>query len=78
MSIREAYEANLHSHGHEKDAAQEEIVDLLDDLQQRLHAGRPRRGLRRWLHGWLILHVPVSVCLVGAVVAHVVMVFASR
>ncbi len=51
MSIREAYEASLRSHGHEKDAAQEEIVDLLDDLQQRLHAGRPRRGLRRWLHG---------------------------
>lgn len=43
MSIREAYEASLLSAGHERDAAQDEIVDLLDGLQRRLHKNRPRR-----------------------------------
>ena len=47
MTIREAYEESLHREGHERDAAQEAIVDLLDELQQRLHAHRPRRGLSR-------------------------------
>ena len=47
MTIREAYEDSLHREGHERDAAQEEIVVLLDGLQQRLHAHKPRRPLRR-------------------------------
>lgn len=47
MSIREAYEASLRSHGHERDEAQAAIVELLDDLRNRLHAHRPRRGLAR-------------------------------
>ncbi len=47
MTIREAYEASLRSHGHERDVAQERIVDLLDDLRQRLHEHRPQRGIRR-------------------------------
>ena len=46
LSIREAYEESLLREGHERDAAQAEIVALLDDLQQRLEAARPRRGLR--------------------------------
>jgi cell division protein ZapE len=46
LSIREAYEQSLLREGHEQDAAQMEIVALLDDLQQRLQAARPRRGLR--------------------------------
>jgi cell division protein ZapE len=46
LSIREAYEESLLREGHERDAAQEEIVTLLDELQQRLRAARPRRGLR--------------------------------
>jgi cell division protein ZapE len=46
LSIREAYEESLLRHGHEQDAAQMQIVALLDDLQQRLQATPPRRGLR--------------------------------
>jgi len=48
LTIREAYEASLRSHGHESDAAQERIVDLLDDLRQRLHQHWPQRGIRRF------------------------------
>ena len=47
MTIREAYEESLQREGHERDAAQEKIVALLAELQQRLHARRPRGGLRR-------------------------------
>ncbi|MDH3337706.1 MAG: cell division protein ZapE [Gammaproteobacteria bacterium] len=52
MTVREAYEDNLQREGHERDAAQEKIVALLDALQQRLLA--PQSG--RWLRG-LIRHV---------------------
>lgn len=45
MSVREAYEASLDADGHEEDPAQAKIVALLGDLQQQLHAGRPRRGI---------------------------------
>ena len=48
MSIREAYEASLQSHGHDEDAAQLDVVARLDDLRQRLETHRPRGGLRRW------------------------------
>ena len=48
MTIREAYEASLRSHGHESDAAQERIVDLLDELRQRLHQHQPQGGIRRF------------------------------
>jgi cell division protein ZapE len=43
LSIREAYEKSLRREGHVRDAAQESIVALLEDLQQRLNAARPRR-----------------------------------
>ncbi len=42
MSIREAYENSLRRDGHERDAAQESIVDLLAVLQQRLGDRGPR------------------------------------
>jgi len=45
LTIREAYEESLHREGHEREPAQEKVVALLDELQQRLHAHRPRRGL---------------------------------
>jgi len=48
LTIREAYEASLRSHGHQRDVAQERIVSLLDDLRQRLHEQRPQRGIRRF------------------------------
>ena len=48
LSIREAYEQSLLTHGYERDAAQETVVELLDELQTRLLAQRPRRGLARW------------------------------
>jgi cell division protein ZapE len=48
LTIREAYEASLLSHGHERDVAQETVVDLLDDLRQRLHEHRPQRGISRF------------------------------
>jgi len=47
LTIREAYEESLHREGHERDVAQEKIVTLLDELQRRLEAHRPRRRLRR-------------------------------
>jgi cell division protein ZapE len=47
LSIREAYEKSLQRDGHEQDAAQLKIVALLDELQQRLQANKPRRGLRK-------------------------------
>lgn len=48
MTIREAYEDSLRREGHGRDTAQEAIVALLADLQQRLLVRRPR-GLRRLL-----------------------------
>jgi cell division protein ZapE len=48
LSIREAYDASLQSHGHDEDAAQLDVVARLDDLRERLETHRPRSGLRRW------------------------------
>ncbi len=45
--MREAYEASLRSHGHERDPAQDAIVDKLDDLRQQLQSGEPGGGWRR-------------------------------
>lgn len=47
MTIREAYEESLQRESRERDGAQENIVVLLDELQRRLHAHKPRRGLSR-------------------------------
>jgi len=47
LSIREAYEDSLRREGHQRDAAQDKLVTLLDELQQRLLTPRPRRGLGR-------------------------------
>jgi len=41
LNVREAYEDSLRREGHERDAAQERMVLLLDELQQRLQAERP-------------------------------------
>ncbi len=49
MTVREAYEDSLHREGHERDAAQEQIVALLADLQQRLQEEQPKRGVRQLL-----------------------------
>jgi len=50
LSIREAYEKSLRREGHVRDAAQETVVALLEDLQQRLTAAQPqRRGLFAYL-----------------------------
>lgn len=43
MNIREAYEDSLQREGHERDAAQDTIVALLENLQRRLLRRRPRR-----------------------------------
>ena len=51
MSIREAYEASLQSHGHQEDAAQLDVVERLDDLRLRLESHRPGGRLRRWFGG---------------------------
>ena len=46
MNVREAYATSLLREGHEHDAAQEIVVELLADLQDRLRAAtRPRRGV---------------------------------
>ncbi|NIL95348.1 MAG: cell division protein ZapE [Woeseiaceae bacterium] len=47
LTIREAYEASLRSHGHEQDPAQLEIVDHLEGLRRQLHSRRPKRGFAR-------------------------------
>ena len=49
MTVREAYEDSLQREGHERDAAQEQIVALLAELQQRLQDEQPARGVRRLL-----------------------------
>ena len=49
MTVREAYEDSLHREGHERDAAQEQVVALLADLQQRLQGEQPKRGVRQLL-----------------------------
>jgi cell division protein ZapE len=48
LSIREAYENSLLREGHERDPAQEAIVDLLQALQRRLVKHATRRGLFEW------------------------------
>ena len=40
--MREAYEESLSHEGHERDTAQETLVELLESLQQKLEAERPR------------------------------------
>jgi cell division protein ZapE len=50
LSIRDAYNKCHTQHGHENDPAQESIVALLEQLQQRLvTAQSPQSGLRRFL-----------------------------
>jgi len=51
LSVREAYHASLLLHRHERDAAQEEIAALLDDLSKRFYAHRPRGVLARFFRG---------------------------
>ena len=54
MNIREAYEESLGREGHIRDDGQLELIDRLEDLQNRLTARRPaRRGLRGTLNRWL-------------------------
>ena len=48
MNVREAYEESLQHEGHERDSAQEKIVVLLGELQDRLQFEQ-RSGLRRFL-----------------------------
>jgi cell division protein ZapE len=49
LNIREAYADNLNKQSHGKDVAQEQIVDLLGELQQRLSGpSSQRRGLFRF------------------------------
>ena len=50
LSIRDAYENHLAGHGHVRDPAQAQIVELLADLQDRLLAAPPpKRGLAKLL-----------------------------
>ncbi|MDJ0917482.1 MAG: cell division protein ZapE [Woeseiaceae bacterium] len=43
MSIKEAYEENLRTHGHIHDPAQEQVVDMLFELQLKLVDGPPAK-----------------------------------
>ena len=46
MEIRQAYEDSLAREGHVRDPAQLDVIDRLEDLQQRIQAHKPaRRGL---------------------------------
>jgi cell division protein ZapE len=49
LKIREAYEHSLRREGHVRDAAQLQIIDRLEDLQQRILAQPARGGLRNLL-----------------------------
>ena len=49
MNIREAYEESLRREGHVEDPAQMDIIAQLGDLQARLAASAPRRGVWRTL-----------------------------
>jgi len=44
LNIREAYDHSLRREGHVRDPAQLEIIDRLEDLQQRILEQPPRRG----------------------------------
>ena len=45
MDIRKAYEDSLSREGHVRDPAQLDVIERLEDLQQRLEAEKPRRRL---------------------------------
>jgi len=49
LNIREAYEESLRREGHVEDPAQMDIIAQLGDLQARLAASAPRRGVWRTL-----------------------------
>ncbi len=48
MNVREAYEKSLQREGHDRDSAQEKLVELLEDLQQRLQVISPSGWWRRF------------------------------
>ena len=48
MNIREAYEQTLSHDGHVRDPAQIEVIETLEDLQQRLYAHQPKRRWFEW------------------------------
>jgi len=52
LEIRQAYEDSLSREGHVRDPVQVDVVERLEDLQQRIDDHRPaRRGLLRFLSG---------------------------
>jgi hypothetical protein len=48
-------------------------LDRLELLSQERAQFRTQELLHRWLHGWLLIHVPLSAALLALTVAHIIM-----
>jgi hypothetical protein len=49
--------------------ALDDLLDICDEARQLMHQER----LHRWLHGWLLVHIPVSLALILLGAIHAVM-----
>jgi hypothetical protein len=47
----------------------DDLSDICDEARQLMHQER----LHRWLHGWLLVHIPVSLALILLGAIHAVM-----
>ena len=50
------------------DAALQDLEDICDEARQLVRQER----LHRWLHGWLLLHIPISLALVVLGMVHAI------
>ena len=49
-----------------------DVIDALERLCGQRRQYDVQRQLHAWMHGWLIVHAPLSVVLVGVMFVHIV------